>query len=332
MPDQAARSLKTRRGDIRLPGFFPVTTFGTKYPLDRLIRPYLPRLCQGMLVSHHYAAHLDDNPNDHPGVPLFIDSGGFALLFEGSSVFAQAGVFGIRTQAGDHITPDLVLQRQMRHAEIGATLDFPIPPSCDDKDERKKRFDATVENADWALRNNRRPDLCLYASLQCWDAASACEAARNYSRMRHHERAFSGIAIGGMVPRLRDRDYVRSIIESVRAEWAGPIHVFGVEARQWSAVVWSGEQTAPTRAPTSSTRPTANRSTLGCLRFPRISSRRSGACSWRCATWRICWILPMTICPCRRSADHSPSWTRRPHESVLCGHHRIGFTWRHTCA
>ncbi|MFY7915093.1 MAG: tRNA-guanine transglycosylase [Rubrivivax sp.] len=228
MPDQAARSLKTRRGDIRLPGFFPVTTFGNKYPLDRLIRPYLPRLCQGMLVSHHYAAHLDDNPNDHPGVPLFIDSGGFALLFEGSSVFAQAGVFGIRTQAGDLITPDLVLQRQMRHAEIGATLDFPIPPSCDDKDERKKRFDATVENADWALRNNRRPDLCLYASLQCWDAASACEAARNYSRMRHHERAFSGIAIGGMVPRLRDRDYVRSIVESVRAEWEGPIHVFGV--------------------------------------------------------------------------------------------------------
>jgi hypothetical protein len=118
MPDQAARSLKTRRGDIRLPGFFPVTTFGNKYPLDRLIRPYLPRLCQGMLVSHHYAAHLDENPNDHPGVPLFIDSGGFALLFEGSRVTAQAGVFGIRTQVGDLVTPDLVLQRQMRHEAI----------------------------------------------------------------------------------------------------------------------------------------------------------------------------------------------------------------------
>ena len=36
------------------------------------------------------------------------------------------------------------------------------------------------------------------------------------------------LAIEGLVPRLRDPDYVRSIIEAVRAEWTGPIHVFGV--------------------------------------------------------------------------------------------------------
>jgi tRNA-guanine family transglycosylase len=228
MDESAKRVVITRRGQLKLPTFFPVTTFGEKYPLDRLIRPYLPRLCQGVLVSHHYASHLDENPHEHPGVPLFIDSGGFALLFEGSSVSKHNGFFSITTNHGDRITPDQVLERQMRHAEIGATLDFPIPPSCESKLERNERFNATLTNAEWALRNNRRADLCLYASLQCWDDESAREAARAYAQMSHHDRTFAGIAIGGMVPRLRDPDYVRSIIETVRAEWSKPIHVFGV--------------------------------------------------------------------------------------------------------
>lgn len=224
----AIRILETRRGPLRLPAFFPVTTFGDKYPLDRLIRPYLPRLSQGVLVSHHYAEHLDEQPEAHPGVPLFIDSGGFALLFDGAKVAKHNDVFAIVSATGDRITPDQVLQRQMRHAEIGATLDFPIPPGCESKRERNRRFKATHANAEWALRNNRRTDLLLFASLQCWDNDSAREAARTFAQMRHHDRTFAGIAIGGMVPRLRDPDYVRGVIETVREEWSGPIHVFGV--------------------------------------------------------------------------------------------------------
>ena len=228
MIDQKARTLKTRLGTIEFPTFLPVTTFGDKYPLDRLIRPYLPRLSQGILVSHHYAAHLDEHPEEHPGIPIFIDSGGFALLFEGSKIEKHNNVFSIATHGGDHITPAQVLERQMRHAEIGATLDFPIPPKCESALERNHRFKATIANADWALRNNRRTDLLLYASLQCWDTASAREAAQTYAQMNHHDRTFAGIAIGGMVPRLRDPEYVRGIIEAVRTDWSGPIHVFGV--------------------------------------------------------------------------------------------------------
>lgn len=228
MPESTVRTLLTRHGRLQLPTFFPVTTFGDQYPLDRLIGPYLPRLCQGVLVSHHYAAALDDQTAEHPGVPLFIDSGGFALLFDGSRVVKHQQVFAIHTRTGDRITPEQVLERQMRHAELGATLDFPIPPVCDSTRERNRRFKATLTNAEWALANNRRADLGLYASLQCWDADSARAAARTYTQMRHHERGFAGIAIGGLVPRLRDPDYVRSIIEAVRAEWTGPIHVFGV--------------------------------------------------------------------------------------------------------
>lgn len=245
MSEMEPTKISTRKGSISLPTFLPVTTFGEKYPLDRLIRPYLPRLCQAILVSHHYAAHLDENPEDHPGIPLFIDSGGFALLFEGSKLIEREGVFSIATHGGDCISPAQVLERQMQHAEIGATLDFPIPPNCDSKPERQRRFNATLRNAEWALRNNRREDLCLYASLQCWDAPSAKEAAQALATMRHHERRFAGIAIGGIVPRLRDPDYVRGVIESVRTEWSGPIHVFGVGSPSMvrQCLAWGADST-----------------------------------------------------------------------------------------
>ena len=228
MVSEGPRALETRLGKVLLPTFFPVTTFGNKYPLDRLIRPYLPRLAKAILVSHHYAAHLDQAHEQHPGVPLFIDSGGFALLLEGAKLESRAGMSGIRTNQGEWLGPLDVLERQMRHAEIGATLDFPIPPTCENLKERKRRFTATVANAEWALRNNRRRDMLLFASLQCWDGDSAKEAAIAFRSMTHLGRGFDGIAIGGLVPRLKDRDYVRSVIHSVLKEWSGPIHVFGV--------------------------------------------------------------------------------------------------------
>lgn len=245
MSNPAVRALTTRRGVVRLPTFFPVTTFGNQYPLDRLIRPYLPRLSQAVLASYHYATHLDENPAEHPEVPLFIDSGGFALLFEGSTMSKTDGVFCIQTHKGDLVSPDKVLERQMRIAEIGATLDFPIPPSCESNQERRQRFEATLANAEWALRNNRRADLLLYASLQCWDFGSAREAGRTYAQMCHHNRSFCGIAIGGMVPRLRDPDFVRGVVEAVREEWSGPIHVFGVGNAQMvrKCLEWGADST-----------------------------------------------------------------------------------------
>jgi hypothetical protein len=36
------RTLSTRAGTIKFPAYIPVTTFGNKYQLDNLIRPYLP--------------------------------------------------------------------------------------------------------------------------------------------------------------------------------------------------------------------------------------------------------------------------------------------------
>lgn len=53
------KKLKTPHGDITFPAFMPVTTFGDKYPLDRMVRPYLRRVSQCLMVSYHYAQEVN---------------------------------------------------------------------------------------------------------------------------------------------------------------------------------------------------------------------------------------------------------------------------------
>lgn len=217
-------TITTSHGEIKFPAFFPVTTFGDKYPLDKLVQPYLKRTSTCLMVSHFYAQKMKKRPD----MPIFIDSGGFAGLFEGS-VFKDSGDYAsIITKDGDEIAPLDVLRFQEKNADLGATLDFIIPPKTDPA-EAQRRFDLTLKNARYAITHLARPQssstaFFLYASLQCWDPESARHAACEYVRM-----GFKGIAIGGMVPRARDPEYVASIVRTVRK--AAPqcvIHVFGI--------------------------------------------------------------------------------------------------------
>jgi len=223
-------TIETSHGAIKLPAFFPVTTFGDKYPLDKLVQPYLKRTNPCLMVSHYYAQKMKKRPD----MPIFIDSGGFAGLFEGS-VFKDYGDHAsIVTKGGDEIHPLEVLRFQEKNADLGATLDFIIPPKTDLK-EAQCRLDLTLKNAQYALNNlssatshssliTHHSTLFLYASLQCWDPDSARHAAKEYVRM-----GFKGIAIGGMVPRIRDAEYVKSIVSTVRkAAPKSAIHVFGI--------------------------------------------------------------------------------------------------------
>lgn len=218
----STRSLSTRRGTIRFPAYVPVTTFGEKYPLDKLIQPYLPRLADAVMVSYHYARQMQTPPR----LPLMLDSGGFVSLFANSRVkrIGKLGVVEIDTgEQIETLTPADVLDLQERVADVAFTLDFPIPPDTD-KREAKKRFDLTIRNAHWALENRRRRDLPLYACVQAWDAQSAADCARAYA-----QHGFEGIAIGGLVPRAKDRKLVLEIVEAVRGESGQkPLHVFGI--------------------------------------------------------------------------------------------------------
>jgi helicase len=216
------RRLTTRRGTIRLPACFPVTTFGEKHPLDRLLRPYLPRLAAGMMVSFHYARGMGTPPR----LPLLIDSGGFASLMPGARVAAD-GKLGVLETAGPDgeccVHPRDVLELQEESADVAFTLDFPIPPGTAQKEARRRQR-LTIENALWVLANRRRKDLPLFACVQAWDERSARACARAYANA-----GFDGVAVGGLVPRLRDLDRVVSLVTAVREE-AGdrPLHAFGI--------------------------------------------------------------------------------------------------------
>ena len=211
-------TVMTQHGEITFPAFMPVTTFGDKYPLDRLVRPYLRRLSPCLMVSYHYALKMQERPN----MPLFIDSGGFASLFDGAEIIEQGEYGCIKTRDGETITPDDVLTLQEEQADIGATLDFIITPGMD-LSEARRRQEMTIRNARYALKRHSR-DMMLFASLQCWDAASATRCAETYAKA-----GFQGIAIGGMVPRLKNPAYIEAIVRAVRG--AAPhclIHVFGI--------------------------------------------------------------------------------------------------------
>lgn len=216
------RTLPIRRGIIRYPAYVPVTTFGEKYPLDKLIQPYLPRLAQAAMVSFHYARQISIPLR----VPLFVDSGGFVSLFDNARIkkLDKLGVLEIAIE-GDvqKIHPRDVLDLQERIADVAFTLDFPIPLNMQKKEARRRQR-LTINNGLWALANRRRKDLPLFASVQGWDAESARECAREY---RHC--GFDGIAIGGLVPRARNLSLILPIVEAVRREVPDlPLHVFGL--------------------------------------------------------------------------------------------------------
>ncbi len=219
-----ARVLKTPNGVIPFPAYIPVTTFGKKYPLDGLIRPYLPRLASAVMVSWHYAQQMEERPR----LPLLVDSGGFAALFEGSRVEEDGGLGVLYVPKGDSeevapIHPKGVLDFQEKIADVAFTLDFPIPPKLETK-EAKRRHRLTIANALWTIENRRRTEMPLYACLQAWDAASARRAVRAYVGL-----GFDGVAIGGLVPRAKDRAYIESIIRAVRDVIPDlPLHVFGL--------------------------------------------------------------------------------------------------------
>lgn len=213
------RSLRTSVGDLVFPTFLPVTTFGGKYPTDDLVRPYLPRLTSAIMVSHYYAQKMSGQPQS----ALFIDSGGFASLFEGSEIIETETFASIRTRDGTELNPPDILSFQEQHAQIGATLDFLIPPNLSEE-LALERQNLTIKNAVWAVQNLRSQDLKLFASIQAWDRSSALRIMETLAPYPFH-----GFALGGMVPRIRRPEIIFEIVRAIRSvEEERSLHVFGI--------------------------------------------------------------------------------------------------------
>lgn len=213
------RPLVVGHRTLQWPVFLPVTTFGGRFPLDELVRPYLERLAPALMVSYHYAQKMTRRQRSI----VFIDSGGFASLFEGSAAVEEGGTASIVTKDGDRITPADVLKYQERFADIGATVDFIVPPDLP-LAEAQRRQDLTIRNAIWALEARSSSNLRLLASVQAWDEASAVHIVRRLAPY-----PFDGFALGGMVPRMKRPAEIADIIRAVRSvDNERPLHVFGI--------------------------------------------------------------------------------------------------------
>ena len=212
------RELQTETGNLQFPAFLPVTTFGGKFPLDEILRPHLARFSVSVMVSHHYGQKMKT-----PACPItFIDSGGFASLFQSSTFEERDGRFCIRTGEESLLDPLDVLAFQTKHAQIGATLDFIIPPDLA-ADQAKQRQEWTLRNAVWAIQN-LESDLRVFGSIQAWDFDSA---ARLASQLAPHP--FSGFALGGMVPRISKSQVIFDCVAGIRSiDSKRPLHVFGI--------------------------------------------------------------------------------------------------------
>ena len=220
--NRKARQLVTRRGTIRFPAYFPVTTFGEKYPLDRLIRPYLNRLAPGAMVSYHYAKQIDECLR----IPLLIDSGGFASLLPGASVESEgnlgilaltregrterthparrAGIAGTNCRRGIY----LGFSHSGRHGPAGGS-------ATAETDDRQRGMGVSQSAAARLAVVRLRPRLGRVQRPQ---------VARTYAGC-----GFDGVAIGGLVPRARDTELVLDMVRAVREEIGElPLHVFGL--------------------------------------------------------------------------------------------------------
>ena len=214
------KSLTVAGGILKLPTFLPVTTFGGRYPLDSIARPYLREIFPAIMVSHFYALPMKERWPQ----PTFVDSGGFASLFAGSTIVDLGDRSGIQTEGGSVTDPAQVLELQKERADIGATLDFIVSPDMDET-EATLRQNLTIQNALWALhRWDDDGSFHLFASLQAWDAPSA---TRIVDRLAEHP--FTGFALGGMVPRIRTPQIIYEIVSAIRRiDSERPLHVFGV--------------------------------------------------------------------------------------------------------
>lgn len=220
--------VEMRSGPVRFPAYMPVTTFGDEYPTDRLIQPFMGRCVEAAMVSAHHARDIGEK-TILPTRALFVDSGGFACLLNGFEVVERedgTGVIEKRVEGEvvETITPEGVLEMQARVADMGATLDFPVPPSMTDQGQRDRWMRLTLANARWARAHHTGP-MVLFGSVQGYDVASYVRCATEMVAM-----GFESLAIGGLVPRQRDRDLVVEVCSKVRAVLpaGGLLHVFGV--------------------------------------------------------------------------------------------------------
>jgi 7-cyano-7-deazaguanine tRNA-ribosyltransferase len=183
--------------------------------------------------------------------PLFLDSGGFKLLFNTSLDLAAYDLAMDEYQA-EQI---LELQRDLG-GDLVATLDYPLPPGLV-RQEAEERMRMSLSNATRAALHIQKLDNYtpfLFVAAHGQDGKDIEAYVSNvFKEMKHNGLADIpfGIAIGSLVPLRGSKKYpmiielVRGAVRGIPKEHRGktPVHVFGVTGNLIPLLVYLGVDT-----------------------------------------------------------------------------------------
>ncbi|AFZ19907.1 tRNA-guanine transglycosylase [Allocoleopsis franciscana] len=181
--------------------------------------------------------YKDDVKLEQFASPLFLDSGGFKLLWNKS---VNLSAYGLSIEDGKGSQTILELQKDF-NGDIVATLDYPLPPGLA-RAEAEERMERSIENAVSAAKELRKrlgyqPFLYVAAHGQDRDSIGSY-VKRVFDRFQAEglEDYHFGLAVGSLVPLRGGHKYsaivnlIQGLQENIPEERRDkiPIHVFGV--------------------------------------------------------------------------------------------------------
>lgn len=218
-------ALTTSKGTVRLPAYLPTSAFGPDTALDGLIRPFLSRWADMLVVNCRHASDMDPEQD----LAVFIEASGVDMILSDADVIARADGLGVLRQSEDaqiiEFSPEKVLELQERCAQWGSTLGIPMPPDLTDQGERARRRQLTLANAKWAIQAKSRADFKLFGSVQGWDEGSYFGCAQELLDI-----GFEDLAIGGLNLRTSNHQFLSRVVTGIRSLMGaqGVLHVCGI--------------------------------------------------------------------------------------------------------
>ena len=261
--------LHLQRNGIALPPLptpllYPVLSFMTststngggiwKYLLKDVMKHDVPILSQvlhfldfnltGKHIGYWREKSMRERYRDTNGpfdAPMFLDSGGFKLLYNAGLSLSEFGIHK-ETEADDILDFQLSLG-----GDIIASLDYPLPPGLV-RSEAEVRMDRSLQNAFRVAERLADMDNPPYLYICCHGQSR--EDIQNYVTQvfeRLTEAPSFGLAVGSLVPLRGDNDsevlsricgVLDAIPESVRDRI--PIHAFGVSGNLTPVLAYLG--------------------------------------------------------------------------------------------
>jgi tRNA-guanine family transglycosylase len=181
-------------------------------------------------LRQHYNGNLSTPYKLNYAGDIFLDSGGYTLMFDPNLDLSEFGIHQNRMCEGI-----LELQIQLG-ATFAASLDYPIPPGLD-SDEAKRRQQLNLKSAIAAARlvATRETSTKLYAPIHGSSPEHLAKFVKKLVEKLNAEgltKYVYGLALGSMVPR-RKRGNFDEVIEFAKAARRTmpaemQLHVFGV--------------------------------------------------------------------------------------------------------